>query len=154
MAVIIYHSKIDPETGELTFDRDDFETIKQLSLVLLDKDPFGWATTVLKDTNNRDKDFVTKFVEGAGLSYDNLSKVADWFPAYYTSFLMEASNAISGLGFEEFQKRMKEELDKLQKGLGAAVDKMPKLTKDTKIGELSDILNPLTRINSLLICYC
>lgn len=153
MASYIFHSKIDSKTGDLTFDRNDTEAVKQLSLVLLDKDPFSWATTVLKDTDNRDKEFVMKFVEGAGLSYDNLSKVADWFPAYYTSFLMEASNAISSLGFEEFQKRMKEELDKLQKGLGAAVDKMPKLTKDTKIGELSDALSPLTSIDNLLICY-
>lgn len=155
MAAIIYHLKLD-KNGDAYFDKNDKDFCEKhriFNLVLLNKDPFEWVSNILKDTNNKDKDFIKKFIEGAGLNYDNLSKVADWFPAYYTTFLIEASNTISSLGFEEFQKRMKEELNNLQKGLGAAVDNLPVITKDTKIGELSDILNPLTQINNLLICY-
>lgn len=153
MAAIIYHSKINPETGDFYFDKSDFETKRVFNIILLDKDPFQWVTTVLKDTNNRDKNFIQTFIKNTGLDFNKLSNIANWFPAYYTSFLMEVSNTISCLGFEEFKNNTKAELDKLQKGLGIILDKLPVITKDTKLGELSDMLNPLTNINNMLICY-
>lgn len=153
MAVIIHHSQLNPKTGEIFFEKKNFDTHKTFKLILLNKDPFEWTSTILKDTDNRKETFVKSFIEGAGLSYENLLKVSEWFPSYYTSFLMEASNTISLLGFEEFKKELKEELNKIQKDLGKTVDILKEINKDTKIGELSDILFPFTQIGNMLICY-
>lgn len=154
MAAIIYHAKIDPKTGDIYFNKNDcIEQVRVFKLVMLASDPFEWVSTVLKDTDNRNKDFVKKFVDGAGLMYENLEKVAEWFPSYYAAFLMEASNAISLLSFSEFRSRLAAALEEIQKGLGKIADGLPEVDGSTKIGELSDALNPLTSIGTMLICY-
>lgn len=83
VAQIIYRTRLD-KNGNLTFDRGDFEVHKMFTVVCLNKDPFKWCDIVRKDTDNLNKDFVKKFLDDNGLSFENMSKVAEWFPFYYT----------------------------------------------------------------------
>lgn len=155
MAQIVYHTKLD-KNGDLTFDRGDFEVHKMFTVVCLNKDPFKWCDIVRKDTDNLNKDFVKKFLDDNGLAFDKLSKLSEWFPFYYTTFLLESANCISLYDYDTLKDNLKLSFDELfGKGkMTAVVDTLPDgIDKDTTVGKLSDELNRLTQIDCMIPTY-
>lgn len=144
----IIKTKLDGN-GKLVLDK--IEKIRMLELTPLVKDPIKWGEITKLDTANLNKDFVVNFLKQNGLSFQQLKKITNWFPFYYTAFIIEIGNAVNKLGISEFKNQLKFLFMK-NKIPDAVIDSIPDdINEDTDVGKLSDIFNPFTNIGYMLI---
>lgn len=133
--------------------------LKNFSINTLNSNPLTWSNIVRKDTNNLDINFVKPFLKGAGLEIQNLLKIADWFPYYYVTYLMELSNVLNSIGIVSFKGLFKNNLEFFNTSLGIELDSKTidiipnNIDDNTKIGELSDIFFPFVNLNYPLFLY-
>lgn len=132
------------------------EEIKVLKIIRLSENPFLFSDKIKIYTNNLDEKFVKKFLSENGLDFDKLRTIVDWFPFYYTTFLMEISEAIRVFGIKYIKHEMLkyfEDIKILTEPLKKLVNGVSNdLNKSSKVGTISDEFNTFTNIDFMMIC--